>query len=536
MSNKFLSAVEFDNGLAQSVTFSAIVSADLPPIAFSGLSDVSVADVPAWSVLYYGNDGLWHYLPPPQFTDGYLHMAAFGAAPSWQAFAFPGDIAYTDVANIFTLTNTFSSSPTAPFGGSNGERFGSGAGSATTTGDNNVYLGYQAGNTGTTARFNVCVGADSDVAAVGTSEATAIGGQASAASSSVAVGRGANASGSSSVAIGQTATASGSTAVCIGAAQTVSVSGGVAVGTGNSVTGGSSVAVGKNNTTAKQASVLLGESGTAEADGELRYSNRQTGGTFLIVSAVSSTTGDRKQWRVSGTWVDNTDASRKARAVFEVYDTAVREAFRIEASGSAAMIGFLGTAAAVQQTGDIGDALVTYGLLTSPSLKVANGGTGGTKGAPKTLFDHFASQGNGTTVETDLYSDTTAAGQLAANGEKLEAEYGGTFVSSATATREVKLYFGGTVIFDTGALTLSLSSAWTLFASVIRVSSSVVRYMISFTTEGAALSAYTAVGELTGLTLANTNVLKVTGQAAGVGAATNDIVAMLGSVSWVPAA
>lgn len=154
----------------------------------------------------------------------------------------------------------------------------------------------------------------------------------------------------------------------------------------------------------------------------------------------------------------------------------------------------------------------------------------------KPLFDHFASVGNVGTGEDDLYSDTTAAGQLATNGDKLEAEYGGTFVSSATATREIKAYFGGTMIFDTGALSLSLSAAWTAYVSIIRVSSTVIRYMVSFTTEGAALAAYTAVGEVTGLTLSGTNILKITGEAAGVGAATNDIVAMMGTISYVPAA
>lgn len=154
--------------------------------------------------------------------------------------------------------------------------------------------------------------------------------------------------------------------------------------------------------------------------------------------------------------------------------------------------------------------------------------------APKTLFNHFADQGNGTTVETDLYSDTIAAGQLGTNGNKLEAQYGGTFVSSGTATREIKIYFGGTAIFDTGTLTLSLSSAWTAYVTIVRVSASVVRYMISFTTQGAALAAYTSVGELTGLTLANTNVFKITGQAAGVGAATNDVVAKMSTVIYEP--
>lgn len=148
------------------------------------------------------------------------------------------------------------------------------------------------------------------------------------------------------------------------------------------------------------------------------------------------------------------------------------------------------------------------------------------------LFDHYADAGNGTTVETDLYSDTIPAARLGANGDKLEAEYGGVFVSSVTATRQIKIYFGGTAIFDSGALTLSLSAAWTIYVTIIRVSATVIRYMISMTTEGAALAAYTAVGEVTGLTLSGTNVLKITGQAAGTGAATNDIVAKMGYVEW----
>jgi hypothetical protein len=169
-------------------------------------------------------------------------------------------------------------------------------------------------------------------------------------------------------------------------------------------------------------------------------------------------------------------------------------------------------------------------------MKLTQGGSTGFCNLGGVIFNHFADAGNGTTVETDLVSDTTAASCLNVNGDKLEGEYGGTFVSSATATRQIKLYFGGTAIFDTGTLTLSLSSAWTMYATIIRVSATVVRYMVSLATEGAALSAYTAVGELTGLTLSATNIMKVTGQAAGVGAASNDIVLKLSSLSWHPAA
>ena len=151
------------------------------------------------------------------------------------------------------------------------------------------------------------------------------------------------------------------------------------------------------------------------------------------------------------------------------------------------------------------------------------------------LFDHFTDAGNVTTGETDLYSDTLL-GQLANNGDKLQAFYGGIFVTSATATREIKLYFGGTAIFDTGTLTVSLNSSWALYCDIMRVDAATVRYVVSLTTEGAALAAYTASGELGSLTLGAANIMKITGQAAGVGAATNDIVAKLGSIQYIKAA
>ncbi len=49
------------------------------------------------------------------------------------------------------------------------------------------------------------------------------------------------------------------------------------------------------------------------------------------------------------TWVSAVDASRKARTIFYIFDTGAREGFRIEASGTAPMIGFLGAAAVARQ-------------------------------------------------------------------------------------------------------------------------------------------------------------------------------------------
>lgn len=71
-------------------------------------------------------------------------------------------------------------------------------------------------------------------------------------------------------------------------------------------------------------------------------------GGAIAYQGKSSTTAATAMGLDQWLWVDATHASRKARRVFNVYDTAAREALRMEASGSAAMLGFFGHAAAVQ--------------------------------------------------------------------------------------------------------------------------------------------------------------------------------------------
>jgi hypothetical protein len=72
------------------------------------------------------------------------------------------------------------------------------------------------------------------------------------------------------------------------------------------------------------------------------------GGTLTLSN--TSTVTQRAQADLVPSWVVSTDASRTARAVLNVYDTAAREIMRGEASGTAAMVGFLGAAAVVRQT------------------------------------------------------------------------------------------------------------------------------------------------------------------------------------------
>ena len=154
----------------------------------------------------------------------------------------------------------------------------------------------------------------------------------------------------------------------------------------------------------------------------------------------------------------------------------------------------------------------------------------------RSLFNYTTNAGNVSTDETDLYTDTIAATTLATNADKLFANSSGSFAGSGTATRQLRAYFAGTLIFDSGALSIAGNSDWRLEITIIRVSNTVVRCSAALNTGGASTSVYTKYTEITTLNLTTTGyVLKTTGTAAGVGAASDDIVARMGFINFVNA-
>lgn len=73
----------------------------------------------------------------------------------------------------------------------------------------------------------------------------------------------------------------------------------------------------------------------------------------------------------SPSFADATDATRKGKLFFYIYDTLPRQALVMEASGSAAKVGFLGAAAAAQQTGGAATAGGTYSATEQGMLQKA---------------------------------------------------------------------------------------------------------------------------------------------------------------------
>lgn len=176
-------------------------------------------------------------------------------------------------------------------------------------------------------------------------------------------------------------------------------------------------------------------------------------------------------------------------------------------------------------------ALVGQGFQISPiSLVAGNSGSSFAMGGGMTQF--FTDAGNVTTGETDLYSYTVPAGLFGSNGAMLESVIGGIYFGS-TSSKRIRLYFGGTQIFDTGALNVTVSGHWQAQALIVRVSASVVRATVLVHADSNTNFSSVTYTEVTGLTLANSQIFKITGTAAGGAAATNDIVAKLGNVFFI---
>ena len=181
-----------------------------------------------------------------------------------------------------------------------------------------------------------------------------------------------------------------------------------------------------------------------------------------------------------------------------------------------------------------GDLITARGSYASMAARIAK--------TPISLFNLYANISTTSTGGSfdDLQSVTIAAGQLAANGDRLLARWVGQAVAHATATRQVRLLFGGTTIADSTAYVTGYGGIYVWDIEIVRVSSSVVR--TSLNGNNPAVSALSALPfaagtytEVTGLTLANTQVLKITAAATGAGAASGDITGRSLTVSYFPA-
>ena len=174
--------------------------------------------------------------------------------------------------------------------------------------------------------------------------------------------------------------------------------------------------------------------------------------------------------------------------------------------------------------------------LTVTKAVVKRGGAATFANVGGTIFDYFTDSTVGG-AETDIYSSTLDASLFATNGDKVTATYNGNFVTVGTEIVQLQIKLAGTTIWDsTGIAVTTGTSSWNVDVKLIRVSSTVIRYVVTLNTTGASGFVYCTSGELTGLTLTNTNILKLTGTSSGVGSGSGDIVGKSAFVEFKPTA
>lgn len=177
-------------------------------------------------------------------------------------------------------------------------------------------------------------------------------------------------------------------------------------------------------------------------------------------------------------------------------------------------------------------------FVDSGHIRVEMGASGDVFYVGGVFSDHFSDAGNTTTTETTLYSTSVIGTVLGTAGDKLSAYFAGITLGSATATTQLRVYFFDTVIWDSTAIGFTSNADWSVYVEIIveNAGSGNVRCVTTCeTTTAMAGLPYVQYTRLTGLNLSNTTTLKITGQRAGTGAATNDIVAKLGSVKYYQA-
>jgi len=136
------------------------------------------------------------------------------------------------------------------------------------------------------------------------------------------------------------------------------------------------------------------------------------------------------------------------------------------------------------------------------------------------------------TGETDLYVRTFEASLFGANGDTAYFSFTSEIIGAGVVTKRLKIYFGGTNVYDSTALVFATGDVVKLKGEIIRVSSTVVRVTVEAQLNTGVALTKTMYTEVTGLTLSNTNIFKLTGESSGVGSNNNDIVAKMGFIRF----
>ena len=156
----------------------------------------------------------------------------------------------------------------------------------------------------------------------------------------------------------------------------------------------------------------------------------------------------------------------------------------------------------------------TYGRLDGAWAPSGTGGGGGGD-----LYVDTTPVGSVGSGETDLMSFTMAADTLSADGDRIVFRGAGSIANTGSA-KELRCYFGGTLIMDTASHFLgSVNDHWIVYGEIIRKTSSTQTCNVMLVTDDASFEAEATITS-TSVDLTASSILLFTGQ----GGADNDVV------------
>jgi hypothetical protein len=153
-------------------------------------------------------------------------------------------------------------------------------------------------------------------------------------------------------------------------------------------------------------------------------------------------------------------------------------------------------------------------------------------GVAGTMFVQTTDANNATTTLTTLYTNSIPSSMFTQVGQRIRANYTVVITGAAASTAEVTITLGGNTIFDTTALTSTLSSVLTLQVEIVCDTTTSLKVTVTPISGGGISLSTPVYTYLTGLTLTNALVLALTGQSGGGGAASNLITAKDGYASF----
>lgn len=219
------------------------------------------------------------------------------------------------------------------------------------------------------------------------------------------------------------------------------------------------------------------------------------------------------------------------------------------------LVGSAGAGNYLMQLGNVGRVTVegantsnnpaVHSLFERASLVVRNSATKWNMDGPGRIYNDneqgiIASYKSDVSVggsEADIYTTTLGATVMATNENRLRAEYEGNFVTIGTEAVQLKAYFAGSLLWDSGAVTLpSGTMSWKVVVDIVRYSTTTIRATTTLITSSNQSFNYCSYIQVTGLgtALLGSNIIKLTGTSTGTGSSVGDIVGRMGDIVFTP--